>query len=262
MLNHIEKTLQLFSPLSVSELSKVALLSRKDTKYLISLDQLQTVLETFAPHYSVLTIKERRLFQYNTTYYDTKSFDLYHMHQNGKLNRLKVRSRSYTESNLHFNEIKQKRNKGNTDKARITRDEAVDSIDIIFEAFLEENTTLPAQELTNTTMVNFKRVTLVDKAFTERLTIDVNLEAASSKAQNAFDKLVIIELKQDKNSTYSKATQILRDMRIFQQGCSKYCLAVGTLYDNVKKNRIKRLQRSVDRIQKGNRSLWALSNQS
>lgn len=258
MLDSITAKLQDFEPLEVSQLSRVALLSRKDTKYLLPLGQLVEVLHELSPYYSVLTIKERRIFQYNTTYYDTEEFDLYNMHQNGKLNRLKVRARSYTESNLHFNEIKQKRNTGNTDKARITRSEAVDSIDVTFEAFIEENTSLPSKELTNKTGVNFKRITLVDKEFTERLTIDVHLEAIREEKRESFNNLVIIELKQDRDSNSSKATQLLRDMRIFKQGCSKYCLAVSTLYDNVKKNQIKKLQRTVDRIQKGTRSIWAL----
>lgn len=258
MLNTINNTLNSFAPLSVNELSRVALLSRKDTKYLLSLDSLPTILDALQPFYAVLTIKDLRIFQYNTTYYDTSNFHLYHMHQNGKLNRLKIRSRTYTESNLHFNEIKQKRNTGNTDKVRITRDQAIDSIDITFEAFLQDNTPFPTHELTNTTAVNFKRITLVDKEFTERLTIDVQLEALSDNNKTTFKKLAIIELKQNKNASHSIAATILRDHRVFKQGCSKYCLAVSTLYDNVKKNRIKKLQRSVERIQKGTRSLWAL----
>lgn len=257
MLDILKKSLNTFTPLNVKELSKVALLSRKDTKYLLSLDSLPEILNSLQPFYSVLAIKDLRLFQYKTTYYDTYDFHLYHMHQNGKLNRLKVRSRSYTESNLHFNEIKKKRNTGNTDKVRITRDQAINSIDVTFEAFLEDNTPLPSKELTNRTHIDFKRITLVDKEFTERLTIDVHLEAHSSKNKVAFTNLAIIELKQDKNASYSQAATILRDMRVFKQGCSKYCLAVGSLYTHVKKNKIKKLQRQVERIQKGTRSLWA-----
>lgn len=254
MIEQVSQLLSTFKGISVSDLNKVALLSRKDTKYLLSLDELPRVLEELKKYYSVLDISQRRLFQYNTTYFDTEDFALYHMHQNGKLNRLKVRARSYTESDLHFNEIKMKRNTGNTDKARINRDAITDAIDVTFEAFLDGHSPIPSGQLTKTTGVNFRRITLVDHNFTERLTIDLQLQVHSSHKMESFNNLVIIELKQDKSSTSSTVSRILRDLRIKKQGCSKYCLAVGILYNDVKKNRIKSLQRTVHRIQKGKRS--------
>lgn len=254
MIEQVPQLLSTFQSISVRDLSKVALLSRKDTKYLLSLEELPTVLEELKKYYSVLDIDQRRLFHYKTTYFDTEEFSLYHMHQNGKLNRLKVRSRTYTESNLHFNEIKMKRNTGNTDKARIKRNEGIEHIDVTFEAFLEGQTPIPPERLTIKTGVDFKRITLVDYNFTERLTIDIGLEIYTNNHKEAYNNLVIIELKQDKSSTNATVSRVLRDMRIKKQGCSKYCLAVGTLYNNVKKNRIKSLQRIVQGIQEGKRS--------
>lgn len=243
--------LKTFQAISVSDLQKVALMSRTDTKYLLSREQLPKLLLNLKKSYSVLDIDGQRLFQYNTTYFDSNDFSLYHMHQNGKLNRFKIRSRSYTDSDLHFNEIKLKSNTGNTDKSRITRNTACETIDVTFEAFIKDKSPITPNDLSQKTMVNFKRLTLVDHNFTERITIDVDLQTSSKNSNANFEKLVILELKRDKSNKHSHAEQMLRDLRIFKQSCSKYCLAVGTLYKNVKKNKIKALQRKVEKIQKG-----------
>lgn len=71
----------------------------------------------------------------------------------------------------------------------------------------------------------FDRITLVNKAKTERLTIDTNLRFnnIATGEQLSMDGIVIIELKRDGNLP-SPILGKLCDLRIHPHGFSKYCI--------------------------------------
>jgi hypothetical protein len=108
-----------YEPISLSEMSGVALLNRTDTKFVLATGDLLAALEQLGDAYRVLDISGVRLHPYQTLYFDTADFALYNRHHAGAADRYKVRSRAYIESNLSFFEVKHKTNKKRTIKNRM-----------------------------------------------------------------------------------------------------------------------------------------------
>jgi hypothetical protein len=119
LLNRIDTEISSFESISLSNMDKVKLMSRKDTKFIFEVNDLPSLLSAVKPFYKVAEINDKRISEYKTDYYDTQQFDLYNAHHNGKLNRNKVRYREYVNSELSFFEIKFKDNKNKTVKFRI-----------------------------------------------------------------------------------------------------------------------------------------------
>ena len=83
-----------FSSISLKEMENVKLMDRKDTKYVFKFQQLPEYLEQLKNDYSILVVETNRVSRYESLYFDTKKFDLYHSHHRGKPNRFKIRFRN------------------------------------------------------------------------------------------------------------------------------------------------------------------------
>ena len=94
-------------------------MDRLDSKFVAHASQLPALLKRMIPHFRVQEIKGVRISAYSTQYLDTPELSMYAMHHNRKLNRQKVRIRSYLDSDLSFLEVKNKSNVGRTTKLRI-----------------------------------------------------------------------------------------------------------------------------------------------
>ncbi len=217
-----------------------------DTKYLLSINQLSEVLSDLMSSYFVLEIKNKRLSAYKTMYYDTKDFDCYYLHQFGRANRYKFRTREYVETGKSFFEVKVKDNHKKTSKSRISRKDNDFSIDTPHIEFAESKLNNEIVGFNEVLWVEYKRISLVSKSFTERLTIDIDLKYSNDSKAKGFQKLVIIELKQDKSKA-SFAKEVLQKRKIFQKSLSKYCLGIASLYP-VKKNNIKEKIRLINKL--------------
>lgn len=238
-LRTIESLLETFNPVGLEDMDKVKLLTRKDTKYLLNNEKIATILEAVKDDYYIVEINGHRHMQYKTLYYDTPDYWLYTLHHNGKLNRYKVRSRSYVDTDTSFFEIKFKDNKKNTVKSRYTIDEIQKRLDDEAKGFIANKTTIGANNLVPAMWVYYKRLTLVSKQFDERATIDTDLSFEFNGKTKEYKGLVIGELKQDKFTENSKISQVLRDMKIGEEGMSKYCLGVASIIEGVKTNNFK-----------------------
>ena len=233
----IKTQLQLFESVSLPELEKVSLLDRMDTKYVFAREQLPEFLEILSDKYFILEISEKRIFKYESLYFDTDDFLLYNHHYCGRLNRYKVRFRKYVESNLSFFEIKFKNNKGRTIKSRIQHipEDAIQgkALDL-----LQDKTPLEGTGLKAKFWVNYSRITLVSKDFKERLTLDCDLEFRNDQAVKTLNHLVIAEVKQSKvgRSVFSR---LMKDYHIRIGSISKYCFGVVSLFENVRNNNFK-----------------------
>src|SRR5690348_13827055 len=108
-----------YHPISLKEMDDVKLMDRMDLKFVFSMNELPFILSEVKPYYRSLEASGTRISRYETLYYDTHDFELYNRHHSGKMNRYKVRSRKYVESDLHFFEVKYKNNRGRTIKTRI-----------------------------------------------------------------------------------------------------------------------------------------------
>lgn len=106
--------------IQLEEMEQVKLMNRTDTKYWFHFKHLQELLQEIKNDYFVLEINQKSELPYSTTYYDTLNNSMFLEHHNGKLNRYKVRRRSYVSSEICFLEMKFKNNKGRTIKKRIS----------------------------------------------------------------------------------------------------------------------------------------------
>jgi hypothetical protein len=235
--------------ISLGSMDAVRLMNRCDTKFILPLHQLAEVMERVAGHYFILEIGGRRIASYETVYYEWPSGRFYLDHVNGKLNRHKVRIRKYVESRIQFLEVKRKTNTGKTKKFRMCLEEGTAGLTEEGMAFLRGYISGDVVQLRAVMVNRFRRITLVNREMTERVTLDVDLGYAdlTGKYPITLPGLVIVEVKQERfSSSYIKS--ILRDLRVKSQGISKYCLGMTLLGLARKTNNYKRKIRTIQKI--------------
>ena len=258
MLNALSPILAEFEPISLNEMEAVKLMNRIDTKYAVPMRVLPAILMAAQADYYAQEIDGKRIATYDTMYYDTDSLDMYIRHHDRQLVRQKIRVRQYVDSHLTFLEIKKKNNKGRTKKKRI----AVPGFDLTpqtightkredwsVEDFIADKSNYTWSEITPHLWTKFHRITLVNKAKTERLTIDLNLvwENVVSGETKTFADLVIVELKRDGNVP-SRMTDIMLSQRIHPFKISKYCIGTALTTPDIKANRFKKKIRSIEKL--------------
>jgi hypothetical protein len=226
---NINRFLESFEPISLEEMDNVRLMNRVDVKYTFREDRLISFLEKLKENYRVLEVNGCRSSRYESLYFDTPQFDLYHQHHSGRMNRYKIRVRKYVESNLHFFEIKFKNNKGRTLKNRIRQQQVIESIEGKAGEFLLKHTNLQQEKLEPKLWVNYTRITLVHRTIAERVTLDLNLTFRKGNEVREIPNLVIAEVKQDKASS-SAFVRLMRDNFIREGSISKYCFGVASLF--------------------------------
>ena len=236
-----------FDKISLDEMNGVSLMKRVDTKFILSESQLLKVFSKIQKDYKVLEIDNERLMQYSTLYFDTQNKKCFKEHHNGKLNRYKIRMRKYLVSDLCFLEVKKKNNLGVTNKTRrqIKDFETIlssDSKEFIYNSQINDVLLEPA--LYN----NFNRITLVNKNYPERVTIDTNLSFKSADKEKIFDNLVVIEIKQEGKRLNTVMNKALKLMSILPTNFSKYCLGITNTFDNIKSNRFKEINLKINKL--------------
>ena len=186
--------LKTFAPISLEQMSSVKLMNRTDTKFVTTQQRLQQLLTMALKDYYIQEIDGQRNLEYDTTYFDTRGFDMYCEHQHGHANRQKIRFRTYCIS-------EEKRQ------------------------FLSEHLRYDAGSLQPALNNHFSRITLVNRAKTERLTIDSSLRFHNLQNDLMLDMgdLVIIELKRD-GQVFSPVLEMLHQLHIHPHGFSKYCM--------------------------------------
>jgi hypothetical protein len=243
----IPNILNSFQPITLEEMDGVKLMDRTDTKYTFHVSKLEQVLALVSGNYKVLEINNKRSAAYKTLYYDTSDLELYYKHHSGKLNRYKVRHRTYLDSGLGYLEVKFKNNKGRTLKERIKKK------DVLFEwpedaqQFLSKKTPYLPGTLIPNLWVNYSRITLVNTASKERLTIDLDLEFKKGDVQKQLPQMVIAEVKQER-SQGSPFIDVMKKLYIREGSISKYCMAVAYTDPGVKVNQFKPKLLSIQKI--------------
>ena len=234
-----DAVLEKMQPITLDQMDGIKLMNRIDTKYLTNEATLLRVLDdAAAAGYRVLVTEGGRISPYDSIYYDTAALKMFYDHHNRRLVRQKVRTRLYESSGAAFLEIKRKNNKGRTKKSRIgiPAGELPDfGADGNACQYLAEHSWFTAPELTPSVETRFRRITLVNPALTERLTLDTCLEFKNFRTgkQTSLQDAVIIELKQDGRAD-SQMKWILLEHRVKPVRISKYCIAL-TLTDPLAK---------------------------
>ena len=239
-------------PISLSEMDGVKLMNRIDSKYLTDEATLVEILADAArAGYRALETEGCRINPYDSVYYDTPELRMFLDHHNRRLKRQKVRTRAYVNSGDAFLEIKHKNNKGRTRKKRtaIPLEELKDFWhDAAAAVYLEGHSAFTAGMLVPVLETVFRRITLVNPAMTERLTIDTCLCFRNFRTglEAGLQNAVIIELKQDGRSV-SEMRKIFLDHRVKQVKVSKYCIAVTLTEPDVKSGRFKQKVRMIEK---------------
>lgn len=240
-----------FDPVSLKEMDSVALLDRIDTKYVLSFQQLVYTLKTLAPDYRILSIHGRRLMHYRTLYFDTPEFTLYALHINNRTERYKVRSREYVDSNISFLEVKQRTRKNRTVKQRIPTASQVLQLTVNDGQWLQSVFPYESACLEPKLANSFTRITLVSLEQSERVTLDVDLTFASDCGMRKLEGVCVAEVKVRAQNHTSPFMATMHTSHIRPMGFSKYCMGVSMLYDQVKKNSLKRKMLQVSKIEEG-----------
>lgn len=234
----LHKILNTYQPISLEEMDSVMLMDRMDSKYVFRQDRLEAFLEQIKNSYRVLEVSGHRISRYESIYFDTKNFDLYHLHHNDRSNRYKIRFRKYVESGLNFFEIKFKNNKGRTIKKRIMHPLMEETIRGNTEKFLHDRTHLTSDQLEAKLWINFFRITLVNRISPERVTIDLHLNFRNNGTEKTIHNIVIAETKQEK-SARSEFVRLMKQNHIIEGSLSKYCYGISSLFTELKNNNFK-----------------------
>lgn len=240
----INRILKTMPSITLNEVKSIHLMERKDFKFIACISFLPSLLEAMTPYFRVQVVKEKRIAHYSTQYLDTPHLDMFVMHQDGILNRQKIRIRSYTDSNVSFLEIKNKNERGWTKKLRVPNNLPVvlsgKELDTN-KQFLADNSLFDVNKLEPSLISHFNRITLVNNEKTERVTIDLNLSFMNCRTGKTklLDKMMVMELKQE-GWRHSHFRDIIDRLHIKQFSFSKYCIGIALTNPNVRYNRFEK----------------------
>lgn len=238
-------------PIGLDDMKSVRLMNRVDQKYMASVELLEALFSRITNDYYVQHIEGNPIAPYKTLYFDTADLAMYTMHHNQKLNRQKLRVRTYRSTDTTFFEIKNKNNKKKTHKVRIPIDVTLfDHVNEVPEVldFVEKNTPYtfstqqPTDYLLHPCLENqFERITLVDKGMSERITIDQNIRFHNRATHLDADisQLLVIEVKHEVGAPMSRIEQTLHELHILPRRMSKYCIGTALTDPTAKTNRFK-----------------------
>lgn len=245
--------LDLMQPIGLDDIKAVRLMNRVDQKYMAPAALLDELLARIADGYYVQHIEGNPLAPYRTLYFDTNSLEMYTMHHNKKLNRQKLRVRTYRSTETTFFEIKNKDNKKKTRKVRIPID--VQMFDRCLEVpevsqFVNENTPYPVAVLHPCLENSFERITLVDKGMSERITIDrgIRFHNRATGIDADISPLLVIEVKHEVGAPMSDIERTLHDLHVLPRRMSKYCIGTALTDPSAKRNRFKPKLLFIDKI--------------
>lgn len=249
----LERLIGNFDPISLKEMDSVALLDRIDTKFVLQTEQLLQALSVLRPGYRVLSVAGQFMSQYRTLYFDTRDFDLFTMHVNEKADRFKVRSREYVNSQQAFLEVKHRTRKDRTVKSRIPTGMPANWIDATSRHWLADVFPYDSRALEPKLWNTFTRITLVNRALCERVTIDVGLAFSNYNETHKvrLEGIAVAEVKQAHRDFPSTFLSEMHALRVHPKGFSKYCIGTSLLYENVKKNKLKASLLWLERHSKG-----------
>jgi len=248
----ISPSVSQLSPISLEEMKQVQLMNRIDTKYLMSEDSFIALAPFLAGKYYIQTIKGEITAPYQTLYFDTPDIDMYLVHHDRKMERQKIRTRRYRSTLTTFCEIKNKDNKGRTNKLRVPiHPEMFETAlnDSKVQSFIKENLKYNISLLSPQVEIFFERITLVNIEKTERITIDSRIKFKNHHTGKSAiaSNLIILEIKQEGRSR-SYLKELLLKSHIQPKSISKYCLGTILTNSEAKYNRFKRKLRYIEKI--------------
>jgi len=233
-----------FTPITLDKLNESAeMLSRIDNKYVVDRWSLERVLPDLLKHFDILEIENRRMFTYETRYFDDAERSAYYEHHQGLRKGFKVRVRRYADAGLSFLEVKVKGRRGMTVKHRLPYTlEGDETLNNEGMAFAQDTYSGHYGKPFNYALkpaldIRYQRITLVAKTGGERMTIDARLQFWNrEKSLNATKDVFIVETKSALGRGF--ADKCLRRVHCRPtKKCSKYCIGMAALGEVARWNR-------------------------
>lgn len=164
---------------------EAALLDRVDRKYLVPLTVLPTLLHRLPASAEVLRVDGRDRFGYDTVYFDTPDLRSFRTAARRRPVRWKVRTRTYTDSDASWIEVKLRDRRGRTVKHRQPRTAgeptSLTEADRAFVRGFEDGRSLDEAALAAlvpTLRTGYRRVTLHEPVSASRATVDLGLRGS------------------------------------------------------------------------------------
>jgi VTC domain-containing protein len=194
-----------------------------------------------ADDFTSLEIDGRRLFGYESVYFDTPDLSAYRAHLQGRRKRYKLRTRTYLDSGGCMFEVKLKGPRASTVKMRMPhppggRIELTQAALASAARFVAANygLDLPAGLGPVLTTTN-RRATFVSSSESARFTCDVDLLCRDLNAEVAAkETYVLVESKAGYSGSLVDRT--LHDLGVRPVSISKYCIGVAVTHPEVASN--------------------------
>lgn len=233
---------EMLAPITLPELTeRAALQTRTDRKYFVTAEAFRTFAELMSEELDVLDIDGRRLFDYESVYFDSPQMSTYRAHLQRRRRRFKVRTRTYLDSGECMLEVKLEGHRGATVKQRLPHplDErghlSASAREHLVEVLAEAYGLEPPDDLGAVLTTRYRRATFTARHESARLTCDVGLlcENATRSLRVRPDH-VLVESKA--GSSGSVADRMLREMGVRPVRVSKYCVGVAGLHPEMPSN--------------------------
>jgi hypothetical protein len=222
-------------PLEVLD-AAVPMRVRTDRKYLVELPTLERLLGRLSGTHTVLDMDGRRVFAYDSVYFDTPSLLTARAHVQGRRRRFKARSRLYVDSGICRFEVKVKGARGETVKHRLPYD-PVDHGRLTpgARAFLGEHLD-HVPDLAPVLRTAYRRSTLAGPQ--ERVTVDLDVSFGSARLRPGW---AIVETKSPRGAGVADAA--LRELGARPHALSKYLIGSGLTLMETPPNDLRRILR-------------------
>lgn len=246
-------------PVSLEQLNaQASLLSRQDTKYLVSRSFAASFPALLPPGSQVLEISGQQHFTYQSLYFDTPALDSYLGSAHRHRRRFKVRTRAYCDSGVAFLEVKTRGRRGQTVKVREEHDFArMDQLGASQRSFVASQLQragmdpAPSDLLAPFLSTGYRRTTYLvpGENGPSRVTVDTGLfwEGLSPAGAREDDgsvlrpNVAVIETKS--RGSRSSADRLLWSAGVRPRPFSKYCTGVASLHPSLPDNKWSRTLR-------------------
>jgi hypothetical protein len=218
--------------------------TRAERKYLVPADVFMRFTAIMGDRFAALEMDGRRLFRYESVYFDTGGLAAYRQHAHGRRRRFKVRTRAYLDVADCVLEVKTEGGRGETIKERLPygwtdRHQLTDQA----RRFALDRIGDPAtvQDLRPVITTTYRRATIVDPCSGSRVTFDVGLaftlEAGVEQARRREGPggLVLVESKTV--GVAATADTVLWRLGQRPMPLSKYCIGMALMRPDLPANR-------------------------
>lgn len=242
--SHLEQ----FTVVGAELLDQRKLLRRVDTKFLISVKSVDTLLSELHVDYGIVHAGKAPIASYETLYFDTPEVRCFHDHRRGRRSRYKVRVRHYIDRDVSYLEVKTKTNRDMTIKKRAQRPFGENALTDDDRQFVRLHSGLCGETLTPQLWTNFRRISLVGLSTNERVTIDLDLTFRRGEELRSLPGVVIVEVKQSPFRPRTPIMQVLRSLGRRPVSMSKYCTATGLTRTDVRTSRFSETFKKLERL--------------